>query len=117
MTSSAFSMMLRTRWGSREQPRACSRLSTLWSRDRFGPGGPLSLKADGLVAERLCESQPPGVQAHRRVVDREGLLRAELLVRQIRRVAHDWVAEVPEVHADLIGAARAGRGLNEGLAI
>ena len=47
-----------------------------------------------------------GVQAERRIADRVGLCFAKLLIGQIRLLALDRPAEVPQMDANLVGATR-----------
>ena len=57
------------------------------------------------------------MEAHRWIGGGERLLLAQLLAAQVDRVAHDSVAQVPEVHTDLVGAAGAGQCLDDRLAV
>ena len=61
----------------------------------------------------MTEGEAVGVEAHRGIGGAEGLVGAEFAVFQIDGVADDGVAEVPEVGADLVGAAGERLGFEE----
>ena len=52
----------------------------------------------------MVERDAVGVQAKRGIIDRERLRFADGAIGEIRRVANDREAEMPEMHLDLIRA-------------
>ena len=56
----------------------------------------------------MAEFDLPGVQAQGRIVQFQGLRVPHGFAKQLHGVAADRNAEVPEVDADLVGAARQG---------
>lgn len=83
----------------------------------MSPRGHRGLEADEGVFERVAEGEAVGVEAHRGGGWGEGLARAEAGIFQINGVADDGVAEVPEVRADLVGAAGERAGFDQGGAV
>ena len=77
------------------------------------PGMPLRLKGHAFLRQRMIEGDLPCMQAERRIADGERLRLADLAIGQIGGVAEDGEAEVPEVDADLIGAAGDGHGFDQ----
>jgi len=65
----------------------------------------------------MANGEAVGVEAHGGIGGAQGLARAEFAVFQIDGVADNGVAEVPEVGADLVGAAGKGVGFEEGAGI
>lgn len=65
--------------------------------------GPRCLKGDPSAVPRMGERQLPGMQTERRVLDRDRLHVAELVMGPIQGVADNRPAEVPEMHANLVG--------------
>ena len=71
---------------------------------RRRPRGPFRFKRHAFFGQRMVEPDPVRMQAERGVVDRERLRFADSAIGEIRRVANDGEAEMPERHSDLIRA-------------
>ena len=79
------------------------------------PLGRGSFEGDALVGERMPELETPGVEAKRRGAYIECLsITSDLGVREINRIADDREAELPEVRANLVGAAGDGARFDQG---
>jgi len=61
----------------------------------------------------MANGEAVGVEAHWGIGEAQGLVGAEFAVFQIDGVANDGVAEVPEVGANLVGAAGEGTSFDE----
>ena len=71
---------------------------------RRRPRGRFCFECDALLGQRMVERNAVGVQAKRGIFDRERLRFADSAIGEIRRVANDGEAEMPEMHLDLTRA-------------
>ena len=71
---------------------------------RRRPRGRFRFEHDALLRERMQDRNAARVQAKRGIFDRERLRFADSAIGEIRSVANDGEAEMPERHADLIRA-------------
>lgn len=72
---------------------------------------------DALAGAGVGEGDAVGVEVEGWIGEGEGLGAAESAAREVEGIADDGVSGVPEVDADLVGAAGEGAGFDEGGAV